>query len=590
MGTLVALLAAVSFVQADLKPEQLLAENTVAVFSVRNQPKTWSEFQQTPMGLLLNDPVMKPFCDGAIDLIKTELADEGINIDWASYMDFVSGGIAGALTQLQINFNEDGGLEEPAIIPVFMVEVSDGAKFIAKIKELNKESEGVKTRTIEGTEFTIQSLGDSSEIWFGAKNNLFIATLVGNFDEGITDEDIQRTEKELIAILKGKREGSLADSTVFKENTAITPERDYVFLNFQPITDGIKKWVKVLDDDYEPPKDIQEAMMATPRPMVIYNSLGLSALKSLSYSSWTENGESLGEALLVCPANERRGLTAFVNTLKIADCTPLPQVSVNVFSYDRSWVDVEKIWKNIDNTTTEALGGLKMVFMGMIQQQLDQNKDIDLEKNILKNITGEVNTIWYDTKNENENLETLEAYLVGSKDPQAVIDTIINAIKTMNPGLEIPTKDINGTKVYVFKSPDVDIQIEDDEDSVEIDDDSSSDSLYFTALDKYFVVATDEGAIKYALDKSDKGDKSLAKLKGLSAAVDKIGGYQQVEVGYADLKNTYTTFQASMNNIFSRTDDEDMEKVKAVFDKLPKLQEIEKYLGYYIYKIGRAHV
>ena len=574
-AVLVATIAAVSLsvtvnMGAAIAPETILPESTLAVLTVRDLQKEQAEFQASAMGLLLKDPAMQPFCEyvsghmtEAIKGLNEELGKK--NIKLSDYKDILNGGAAFALTSVKLTLS-DSDVEDVSALPLLMAEINGGSeKLKATLDDLQAKLEMTfSSEEIAGNEFRrITGTNDDDDdviLWVGASGSILYVTASQN-----SEEDMSYTREHLGKILsKTTGEKLLAESDLFTKHTRITPDRNYAWVNLDTITQNAKALVALKDKAYVQPADLMEAMMSLPRPMVIYNALGLGALKSWSMTCWSENGNEWFACNLVCPQNERRGLTSLLDAYVTSDCGPTESIPASVMSFSKSQVDMKKIWETIDSVTTEATGGFKAMMLSGIQQALaNAPKKIDLTADVLDNLTGEIVTVSFtapagsvDSSKISENLDPEviknlmgSVYILGVKDEDRFMSAVEGVIDVMNPGImEAAMEFIKKTDGYVA---------------------IVSGGKDIPALQAFLKA---EGKPQ---------EKSLAKCKALQDAAAKIGGFQGSGFGYSNNKQALA-FLYNMWPLIApalKSSEDIPEEVFIAFEKLPDFQVIEKYLG-----------
>jgi len=553
---------------AAIAPETILPESTLAVLTVRDLQKEQAEFQASAVGLLLKDPAMQPFCEyvgeqitNAFNSLNDELGKK--NIKLSDYKDILNGGAAFALTSVKLTLS-DSGVEDVSALPLFMAEINGGSeKLKATLDDLQTKLETTfSAEEIAGNEFRriTGTNDDDVTLWVGASGSILYVTASQN-----SDEDITYTREQLGKILsKSTGEKLLADSDHFKKHTRVTPDRNYAWLNIELITQKVKELVLLEDKAYVQPADLMEAMMSTPRPMVIYNALGLDALKSLSVTTWVDNGDGWFSSSLLCPQNERRGLTALVDAYGVADCGPTESIPLDLMSFSKTQVDVKKIWETIDSVSSEAAGGLKVMMLSGLQQALENApKKVDLKADMLDNLTGEIVTVAFaapagsvDTSalSDEINPEIINSfmgsvYMLGVKDADRFLASVEGLIDVINPGIKEDAmkfiKKING--YIVITSGNVDLP----------------------ALQDFLKA---EGKPQ---------EKSLAKCKALQDVAAKLGGFQGSAFGYNNNKQM-AAFMYNMLPVlgtFLKSQEDFPEEIIIAFEKLPEFKVIEKYLG-----------
>jgi len=299
----------------------------------------------------------------------------------------------------------------------------------------------------------------------------------------------------------------------------------------------------------------------------------VSALKSFSVSSKIENGECYYQAKLVCPANERRGITGLIDTIETTDCAPTEMIPLDVMGHGKNQINVQKFWETVDSTTTEVMGGMKFMVQGVIQAALEKSPEkIDLKAALLNNLTGEIMTVTFPNEIENNASDTNESefhlkvsipstqmvILLGVKDADLLISTIKNIAETVNP-------------------------------------DAADDIMGFiTKCGNYVAIKTGNGEkVNEFLKANGKAqEKSLAKCKALQSAVEKVGGFKQNGFNYSNDKATVQFFYnlcKSYHNIAMKADttDEVSAELSKIVEKLPDFSVIEKYFDF---GVGTAKV
>ncbi len=577
-AVLVTTLAAVSLsvtlnMGAAIAPETILPENTVAVLTVRDILKEQAELQGSAVGLLLKDPAMQPFCEyvsghmtKAINSLNEELAKK--NIQLSDYKDILNGGVSFALTSFKLTLG-DSTIENVAALPLLMAEIKGGSENLkTKLDDLQTKLETTfSSEEIAGNEFRRITCTDDDEdedattLWVGASGSILYVSISQN-----SEEDMAYTREQLGKILSKTTGGKLlAESELFTRHTNITPDRNYAWLNIDILIQNLKEWVTLGDKKYVPPEDMMEAMMSPPRPLVIYNALGLGALKSFSFTSWRENGDEWFATHLLCPQNERRGLTSLLDGYVSGDCGPAESIPADLMSFSKTLVDVKKIWETIDSVTSEAGGGLKVMMLSGIQQALaNAPKEIDLTADVLNNLTGEIVTVTFmapvgSVNADAEDSDSLDpeaishlmgsVYILGVKDADRFMSALEDVIDALNPGM----------KELVME--------------------------YVKKTSGYIAIITggkDLPALQAFLKAEGKPqEKSLAKCKELQNAAAKIGGFQGAAFGYTNNKQGL----AFLYNVWPliapalKSSEDIPEEVFIAIEKLPDYRAIEKYLG-----------
>ena len=563
-----ALLSVTLNMGAVIAPETILPESTLAVLTVRDLQKTRADFQASSVGRLFNDPAMKPFCEyvckqfsDAFNSLNGELSKK--NIKLCDYKDMINGGVAFAITSFKFAPG-DSSVGTVAGFPLFMAEINGGSeKLKATLDDLQTKLETTfTTKEIAGNEFRLIPASGSDDLilWIGASGSTLYMSASKTSDECVANT------RELFDKVLSKTTGEtlLADSELFKKHTRITPDSDYAWVNIETITQNVRELVLFKDKEYVQPTDTMEAMMAPPRPLVMYNALGLDALKSWSFTSRAENDGIYSYSTLLCPASERRGITALIDTLETTDCSPAEFIPADPMSYAKFKVNFSKFWDILDSTSTEAVGGMKiMIFSGIEEQIKAAPTEINLRKDLLENLTGEVIVLSYPDYIDVKNNSTPDEpsfdiqgkkgiiILLGTKDTDKFISTAEAMFKTLNPEVE---------EVMNF----------------------------FHKMDGYVVLANDSEDIpqvKAFLEAKGKAQENgLAKSPALRDAAAKIGGFEAAEFGYLNTKafisNLYTLWDKFKPIVIANQKNSGIpEELTTALEKLPAWADIEKYFG-----------
>jgi hypothetical protein len=599
--------------QADLVPENFLPENTLALLSVRNAQRDHFAFMGSPMGLLLKDPAMQPFTDYVasmlrepVEKIKNALEEKEISL--SKYKDLLGGGFAVALLATvsdpcntsvsQVFSHKDVGID---CQPLVLIEINANLQTAqasldelkSKIPELADQKPTFRTQKFGELEFTTMEIpdhGDPAEVWFGlipqSSDSLCLAVTL--FRSGLPG-DIEKTKTLLTALAMNNRKAPLSESVSFRQQTTITPERNYFFLNGSLLIDGVKKIVMKYDSEYKAPENMMETMLAPGRPMAIFDALGVEAFKSYTLTWWTEpNGDFWAEQSLVCPEAERKGLSGILNGLRTADCSPLPQAPAESMSFSRIQLDFPALVSNFDIAATRIAGGMKSMVVGTVNAFLAMDPEINVQKNVMDNLTGEV-VVWKNPLKLAENNQPYgeQVILLGAKDPQACGSTLHSIFRLIYKGKEVPTleeKEASGLRYYSLPMN----ESSNRENSSDGTIDGAMGShfraqmpdLNFALLDGYILIATHENAIKRLV--STLPADSLASRGGIASAAEKVGGSHASVFNYVDDAASLEALQIVWQTVIApnllNSPDAPPELLKGL-ELFPDISQIRKYWG-----------
>lgn len=608
--------------QADLVPEKFLPENTLALLSIRNAQRDLFAFKGSPMGLLLKDPAMQPFTDYVANMLREPIEKiqntlEGKEISLSKYKDLLGGGLAVALlstvsdpcdTNISQIFSHKGvGMDWQ---PLVLIEINTNLQTAqanldelkAKILELADQKPLFQTQKFGDLEFTamdVPSHGAPAQVWFGlvsqSPDSLCLAITL--FRSGLPG-DIEKAKAVLTALSPNNQKAPLSESAAFRQQTTITPERNCFFLNSALLMNGVKKIVMKYDNEYRAPENVMEAMFAPGRPMVIFDALGVEAFKSYSLTWWMEpNGDVWTEQSLVCPEAERRGLSGILTGLRTADCSPLPQAPADSMSFSRIQLDIPALWKNFDVASSRIAGGIKGMAMGTVNAFLAMDPEINVQKNVMDNLTGEIVVMKNPVKlAENNQPYSEQVVLLGAKDPQAFASTIYSIFRLIYKGKEVPTleeKEVSGLKYYSLpmsklinkpaNSNDVTINgVMGSHFQVQMPD------LNFALLDGYVLIATHENAVKRLV--STLPADSLATKEGIASAVEMVGGANASVFNYIDDEASLEALQLVWRTVIApnlKNNPDVPPQLLEGLELFPDISEVKKYWGI---SVGALHI
>lgn len=607
--------------QADLVPETFLPENTLALLSIRNAERDLFAFKGSPMGLLLKDPAMQPFTDYVANMLREPIEKiqntlEGKEISLSKYKDLLGGGLAVALlatvsdpsdTNISQIFSHKGvGIDWQ---PLVLIELNTNLQTAqanldelkAKILTLADQKPLFQTQKFGELEFTsmdVPNHGEPAQVWFGLipQSSGSPCLAITLFHSGLPG-DVEKAKAVLTALSLNNQKAPLSESASFRQQTTIKPERNCFFLNSSLLVDGVKKVVLKYDSEYKTPENVMEAMFAPGRPMAIFDALGVEAFKSYSITWWMEpNGDVWTEQSLVCPEAERRGLSGILNGLRTADCSPLPQASADSMSFSRMQLDIPALWKNFDVASSRIAGGIKGMAMGTVNAFLAMDPEINVQKNVMDNLTGEIVVMKNPVKlAENNQPYSEQVVLLGAKDPQAFASTIHSIFCLIYKGKEVPTleeKEVSGLKYYSLpmnklinqaNSNDVTINgVMGSHFQVQMPD------LNFALLDGYVLIATHENAIKRLV--STLPADSLANKEGIASAVEMVGGANASIFNYIDDEASLEALQLVWRTVIApnlKNNPDVPPQLLEGLELFPDISEVKKYWGI---SVGALHI
>ncbi len=602
--------------QADLVPEKILPDNTLALLSIRNAERDFFTFQRSAMGLLFKDPAMQPFMNyigkrlgGPLGEVQKVL--EAKEIDLNKYRELLGGGVAAALlfnvndppqsTLSQQILHKDVGLSWQ---PLVLLEINGSRQnaqaaineLKGKILELTNKKpvlDTIKYNDLEFITVDISNPGDPTLFLIGLlphpSGSLSLAVML--FSSGKPGDVLQAMKTLEYFTKEDSSQATLAESAAFKEHATLTPEKNFFFLNSSLLVAGAKKIVQKYDNEYEAPENLMEALMSPGRPMVIFDSLGVEAFKSYSLTWWMDpNGDLWAQGTLICPEGERRGLSGILNALKNVDCSPLPETPADSMNFGKVQLDLSLLWKNLDTASTRIVGGMKAVAVGAAHAFLALDPEIDLQKNILENLTGEI-VLWKSPLSLTEeglpNSEQL--LLIGVKDSYALGQTLDQLYRLAYRGKEIPPIESEiVARQRVFSIPLNELLGQSQNNSaITIPGPGGAEikvpafTLNVAMAKGYMLIATQKSAIENFIN-AEPAESLLAK-PGVAEAIRKTGGSHAARFAYMDYAAQLEALQLVWKAIIapSLADNPDVpQQLLNAVGLLPDVSQIKKYWGF----------
>ena len=159
--------------QAALAPETILPENTLAIATIRDLSKEYTDLKTTPLNLLLKDPAMKPFCDQVLESfnkMKEDSDEIKVGLQFAAeYLTSLKGGIALTVTAIERKKTDDPDF---SFLPLVIAEFEGGAeKFDSAMKDIQTKMETeFSSNKVQGVNFYNVPLDEGSALWRRRRN------------------------------------------------------------------------------------------------------------------------------------------------------------------------------------------------------------------------------------------------------------------------------------------------------------------------------------------------------------------------------------------------------------------------------------
>ena len=567
-------------------PEQLLPQDTLFVVTVPDWTRLTQQWKQSPIGRLCQDPAMQKFVDRIKSKFQQEIVkplEEKLGIHLADFQPLLQGQVTLAVSRAGW---EGGTNKEPAAL--VLIDTRNQAQTararLNDLQELLRDHEvQFHPEDIRGHEFTvIQPIkkDKTAEIWVGLVQSMLI---VG-------------TQRDAIAGVLAHLEGASAPSLVDQEAF----QRDKDFLRDQPSLWGwvdVQTWVQFLSKALEHARRAADAARAKqgrplppgprPDPAKIFNALGISSLRSLTWAHFSRpDGESELAFLRVAP-EERKGLLALPIKTD-ADASPPEYVSEDVASFYRVRIDLPKAWQTFTDTINPLSGGLIQMMIANLEQQIQQTApDFSFQDGLIANLGDDLMQIEYPPKQYTlkEIGRAPSVFCLGSSNPKALLTAIRQLVKGI--GMEWEEQELLGRKVYIIRPPTI---------AAGLSPEQKPQGLYVTQSNGYVLFSPGQEGLQRILH--GPATRPLIAKPGLREAVDRVGGWHTGIFIYGNAKVQARTFYegmlrnprffenlALMFSVGSKIDSQEvLKKIKEWIDPtlLPPFDQIEKYFSFVV--------
>jgi len=545
------ILLAGSGVAATPPPDQLLASDTLAVFTIPEYAKAKATWSQWPGALLWADPSVKPFKDKLLAKVKTDLfepLEKQFGLRFADYSGLAQGQVTLALTQ-------NGWGKTPGAEPAFLLLIDTRDKGgalksnLASLKQKWVDSgKQIKTETIRNVEFTTlifntddlskaidkvfpdPSAGyETAEAPKPKKPGKKVEWLIGQ-SESLLILGSAATDIEKILIRQtGGAVPTLAEQPAFAKDYArqMRDSLTYGWINF-------KTFFEVLVKQFgeKPGAENPNRNPAAPQPDKILGALGVNGLTTLSFGL-REVPEGIAvQAFLGAPEANRRGLTKLI-TFEAKDSSPPPFVPADAVKFSRLRLDLQKTWATLENMLVEAApqfaGVIKLL---MDNAGKDKDPNFDLRAQLIGNLGDDIVT--FEKSPRRQTLADLNSppSLALISSPKA--DQLASALKALaslmpQQSAKVKEREFLGRKVYTMGLPPM---------SPPGGGRPVERSLHFAGSGGYVAISTDVAMLEEYLRSSAGSGKSLRDNPIVAQAADKVSGMNTGLFGYENQAET----------------------------------------------------
>jgi hypothetical protein len=535
---------------AVLPPDQLLADDTLAVLTIPDYPKAKAVGRECAMSRLWDDPALKPFREKLTAKLKADLVEpleKEFGIRFNDYRGLAQGQITLAVTR---NGWDAASTQEPGFL--LLVETKDKTEalksnLVALRKKWVDSGKQIKTETIRNVEFTAllfstDDLTKTIDQVFPdpdagteslkppkpAKPGKKLEWLVGQSESLFVLGNSAKEIEKVLVRQGGGSAPSLREQSSFAQQYAagFRDAQWYGWVNIKTIVDVFTRKVAAKAEGDAPPSGM------VPSGDKILNALGLNSIDCLAWSSQSQPEGNLVNLFVGSPEASRKGLTKLL-AFEAKDAAPPPFIPAEAVKFSRWRLDLQKGLNTLESMLVEAAPQFAGVIKLVVDNAgKDKDPNFDLRQNLIANLGNDI--ISFEKLPRKRTLESLNSApaLVLISSPRS--DQLASALKAVT-GL-LPTKTMRikereflGRTVYSMDLPPT---------TTPGSSKPVERALNFAASGGYVAISTDEAMLEEYLRSSSGSAKSLLATPGLAQAADKIGGMQTGLFGYENQKET----------------------------------------------------
>ena len=528
-----------------LPPDQLLPDDTLAMFTVPDFAKLQGIYSNSPQLQLWSDPAMKPFRDKLTAKIKSQFItplehDLGIHLD--DYTTLPQGQITLAVVHDGWQGDNDD-TKTPALL--FLIDTkgkndqlkTDLAALKGKWVDSGRSAKIERIRNVDFSTITLSSNDvpeslkkaagakpdDSSDsadksadpskapkttIYIGQAESLLI---VGNSTKVI--------EKVLAAMSGG-------DVRTLSQVPAYAANRDAMFRD-APVFGWVNAHALVEIGKHAAGNSSQSENS----PVKIFAAIGLDGLKTLAFSYVFNADGAQGNFLIGVPEDARTGLFKLLAG-EPKDCRPPAFVPADTVKFQRWRLDGQKVWdglrKIVGDISPQGLGGLDFALGSAEAKAKEKDPDFDLKKNLFGNLGDDF--ITYQKPAKGDTLVELASpptiYLFGSPHPEQLAGALNAVLVLLGQEAAPASRDFLGRKIYSMPIPSPGMST------------PSTNQLNYVSSGDYLAITTDTSMIEEYVRSSGSQAKSLREKPGLDAAAEKVSGPGTSLFGYSNDSET----------------------------------------------------
>jgi hypothetical protein len=538
------LLLALGAAASVLPPDQLLPDDTLALFTIPDFSKLRDIYNTSPQLQLWSDPAMKPFRDKFTDKLKSQFInslehDLGVHLD--DYTSLPQGQITLALVQNGWQGDSDA-TKMPALL--LLVDTKDkNSQLKTNLASLTGKwvdsGRTVKTEKIRNLDFSVISLSsndvpetikkavggqngdaDSGDKPADASKALKPTLYIGQAESLLIVGNSPKVIEKVLAAMSG------GDVRTLGQVPAYAANRDAMFRD-APVFGWVNAHALVEIGKHAAGNSSQ----SDPSPAKIFAALGLDGLKTLAFSYQFSSDGARGNFLIGVPEDGRTGIFQLLTGVA-KDCQPPAFVPADVVKFQRWRLDGQKVWddlrKIVGDISPQGLGGLDFALSSAEAKAKEKDPDFDLKKNLFGNLGDDF--ITYQKPAKGDSLADLASppvlYLLGSPHPEQLAGALNSLLVLVGQESAPTSRDFLGRKIYSMPLPSPGMPT------------AGTNQLSYVSSGGYLAITTDTSMIEEFVRSGDSQAKSLRDTPGLDAATEKVSGPGMSLFGYSNDSET----------------------------------------------------
>ena len=599
--------------------EQLLPDDTIAVFTVPDWKKFSANSAQSAWGQLWADQAMKAFRDNFTSNFQSDFLkplEKELGLKLTEYQDLLQGQITVALTP-----PKEGSTDMVGFL-VLIDSKDKSAALTSRLAELKKKwtdsGQEVQTEKIRDVEFNsiaftrkdVDALlkkafpakaetdaDEDEEDGAEGKKDTKIQLRIGQYKSLlILGENMKAIEKllarqggGLVPPLGEKADYQKVHTLLFRDSLA------HAWLNVKPI---YEKVLQMASKERENPA----GGMPSLQPEKMLPALGFSSVESLSAKLGGGADGVIMEFMLAAPEARREGLFKLL-TLEKKDAAPPAFVPADVTKFRRTRIDAQKAWATLEGIVSKidpSMSGLLQLMLSSAGKDKDPN--FDLKKSLIGNLGDDF--IQYEKAPKAGKPSEVQAApsltLIGSPNPAALLDALRMITSLLPPPLSsapLKEREFLGKKIYSLslaaapQAPDADDEPDAKKPPAPAQP-ANGPTFSFTSSGGYLALSTDDAILEEYLRSGENPPKPLRGISGFTEAAQKAGG---MENGFFSYENQAESFRVAMEALKSNAGaftplpfvnlNVDAEEDEGTFNRLfnlkllPNYDRISKYFG-----------